>query len=438
MGQTWKSDSEDIFERFASGIDEAISTGQVLKCADRDVQYSIRLQNERMRKHGLRVRYNLSPRGNLSEGFKLGRIWSDEHYENKLESRTCLKDEEYYEGERRVFRKKENAVLHQTVTSVRDGVDVSEDIYCCPDCGAPTRISQLTGGCPSCGNKFRMSELYPKISNYYFYPDVGSTRKEMGRIALPSILISVGATYLFLLLIGVAGLIGSTLTSHGNAYQSMQAMGNFIGIAIGGIFIAGFYGAFTGWIITVIIYLVRFGKFAAQRIPMAKYLGSQKSFEEFMKKSTPEFSYEFFAGKAVNYIKMILLSDNPQNLPFYYGQQTDPSFENIVDVESMGAVGVTKVETSGNYAVVYADVYLENTYHSNGKVVRINEVFETVMRKNLSRPVSMNFHITSIHCPTCGGSFDATRSMTCPYCSNSFRMEDLDWSVDYLVRKAVR
>lgn len=77
MSENWAKDSDVIYERFAAGIDDAISNGEELKCADRDLQYGIKLQNERLKKHGLKLKYKLTPRGSFTEGLSLGAKWND-------------------------------------------------------------------------------------------------------------------------------------------------------------------------------------------------------------------------------------------------------------------------------------------------------------------------------------------------------------------------
>lgn len=434
MGDSWNKDSTVIFERFAAGIDEAVCRGVPLTDADRDLQYGIRLQQERLQRRGIEYSYDLTPRGHFTEGLNLGSRWSDGRYENKLETRTCLKQERFARNGKVLFRKKQNAQIFQTVTNVKDPKDVAEEEYVCPDCGAVTKVGLLLEGCPYCRNRFRMDELYPKISNYYFYPDVGGTRKELGKIAIPTILITIVVIYLpFLLFGGILLLIGA-LTSVGNPYQAMQTTGDGIGILISGIFCALFFGIIGGWVITTGFYLFRFGAFAADRIPMAKYIGSQKQFEDFMKQSTPEFSYEFFAGKTISLIRMMIFSEDATELPFYNGRPLDPAYREIIDINSMGCVGITKMEISEGYVLVHADVYLEDTYDTNGKIRRKKDIFRVVMKKNVSKPVNFGFRITSIHCPSCAGSFDATRHKTCPYCGNLYHLEDLDWAVEALER----
>ena len=55
---------------------------------------------------------------------------------------------------------------------VLNGEDVSEDTYSCPNCGAIATIKEFQDGCKSCGTSFKMSDLFPKVSNYFFVWDV--------------------------------------------------------------------------------------------------------------------------------------------------------------------------------------------------------------------------------------------------------------------------
>ena len=47
---------------------------------------------------------------------------------------------------------------------------------------------------------------------------------------------------------------------------------------------------------------------------------------------------------------MLIYSDKPEELSFYNGQALDPSFQSIINVTSLGEVGVTRMEVIGEYA----------------------------------------------------------------------------------------
>ena len=108
MANQWSKESSDIFERFAAGIDDAVSKGESLDCADRDLNYGIKLQHERLEHHGVTMKMDITPRGAWTEGFKLGRFQGDDHFEFYKESRTCKKDESYYKNGRRLYRNVDN------------------------------------------------------------------------------------------------------------------------------------------------------------------------------------------------------------------------------------------------------------------------------------------------------------------------------------------
>ena len=55
-----------------------------------------------------------------------------------------------------------------------DGGIVESDSYCCPSCGAISTVRELVNGCPYCKARFLMPDLFPKVTNFYFYEDDSS------------------------------------------------------------------------------------------------------------------------------------------------------------------------------------------------------------------------------------------------------------------------
>ncbi len=140
MAAEFRKDSDIIFERFIAGLDDSINNGERLKDADRDLQYSLHLQNQRIKRHGLTASFNYSTRGNLSGGLNLGDKWRDGHYINSVEVRSCGQKEEFFKDGKKLFKYKERSKIHQTLTSVTSPEDVADDEYICPDCGTPTKL----------------------------------------------------------------------------------------------------------------------------------------------------------------------------------------------------------------------------------------------------------------------------------------------------------
>ena len=423
MANQWSKESSDIFERFAAGIDDAVSKGGSLDCADRDLNYGIKLQHERLEHYGITMKMDLTPRGLWTEGFKLGRFQGDDHFEFYKESRTCKKDESYYKNGRRLYRNVDNYKLSQTVTDFATEENPADRQYKCPSCGAVSTVAQLVAGCPYCGTKFKMSEFYPKITNYYFNLDIGYKSGRTAKICKWTIPISFGAIFTPFIFFG------------GFNALTYQHVSGFIGIVLIGLILALIFGPTFGYCIAYWIDKMKYETNDARSNKMSTiYKGSRTAFKDYMEKLSQEYSYEYFADKTVALIKMLIYSDKPEELTFYNGPALDPSLQNILNVTSLGEVGITRMEVIGDYVVVNANVHLDDTYINGEQIRVVNDMFRVVMKKNITKPVNLGFNITSLHCPSCAGSYDATRTKICPHCGSANRIEDVDWAVDYLGR----
>ncbi len=423
MANQWSKESSDIFERFAAGIDDAVSKGESLDCADRDLNYGIKLQHERLEHYGITMKMDLTPRGLWTEGFKLGRFQGDDHFEFYKESRTCKKDESYYKNGRRLYRNVDNYKLSQTVTDFATEENPADRQYKCPSCGAVSTVAQLVAGCPYCGTKFKMSEFYPKITNYYFNLDIGYKSGRTAKICKWSIPITFAAIITPFLLFSCS----AALAEHRTASPW--------GIFMIGLILALIFGPTFGYCIAYWIDKMKYETNDARSNKMSTiYKGSRTAFKDYMEKLSQEYSYEYFADKTVALIKMLIYSDKPEELTFYNGPALDPSLQNILNVTSLGEVGITRMEVIGDYVVVNANVHLDDTYINGEQIRVVNDMFRVVMKKNITKPVNLGFNITSLHCPSCAGSYDATRTKTCPHCGSANRIEDVDWAVDYLGR----
>ena len=423
MANQWSNESSDIFERFAAGIDDAVSKGESLDCADRDLNYGIKLQHERLEHYGITMKMDLTPRGLWTEGFKLGRFQGDDHFEFYKESRTCKKDESYYKNGRRLYRNVDNYKLSQTVTDFATEENPADRQYKCPSCGAVSTVAQLVAGCPYCGTKFKMSEFYPKITNYYFNLDIGYKSGRTAKICKWSIPITFAAIITPFLLFSCS----AALAEHRTASPW--------GIFMIGLILALIFGPTFGYCIAYWIDKMKYETNDARSNKMSTiYKGSRTAFKDYMEKLSQEYSYEYFADKTVALIKMLIYSDRPEELTFYNGPALDPSLQNILNVTSLGEVGITRMEVIGDYVVVNANVHLDDTYINGEQIRVVNDMFRVVMKKNITKPVNLGFNITSLHCPSCAGSYDATRTKTCPHCGSANRIEDVDWAVDYLGR----
>ena len=411
----WSRMSDNLYEKFAAELEDGIETGAKISSGDQDIKYGIELWRNRLNKKNLGVAYDIVPRGLLSDSTN-SREWKDEHYSNKMYHRSCrLNKSVYYEG-KKIYSDGDNKIMYQTVTDVLSDVHVDEDYYCCPNCGANVKIAELVEGCPYCGTFFKMDELYPKVSNYYFISDIGETgdelKSEIWKTIWPMVAIfSVVFTTVF-------------------RFRNNNPSNSLLLSAIPGIFSGLFFGCILGYILWVYKKLGKLFKEAGKSIVLlTNTAGSNKKFENCMKKYSPEFSFEYFQSKVVSMIRVIVFSDNPEDLPFYTGGGINGCFDDIIDMDFRGALALRSIKEENEKICAYADAYMINAYVKNGKIKRKEEKINVVLERKTDIPIDYGFSIKKIQCPGCAGSFDATKNRICPYCNNSYDIEDMDWIV---------
>ena len=78
---------------------------------------------------------------------------------------------------------------------------------------------------------------------------------------------------------------------------------------------------------------------------------------------------------------------------------------------------------------VTADLYFEISRDLGNKIKTKDEVYRIKAGRRTDIPYTNNFSITNIQCSSCGGSFDAFMSRTCPYCGSEYDHEKNDWVI---------
>ena len=292
---------------------------------------------------------------------------------------------------------------------------MDEEFYSCPNCGANVKIKELTKGCPYCNTFFKMDELYPKISNYYILNDYGRTSNELKREILKFVIPAI-----------IVAIIGYTLDMHYSPEMS-KSWGSAIIIGIlSGIIAGGLFG-YVLWAISLIARLfIDAGKAVSI---LSKTSGSNKRFENYMKRYSPEFSYTYFTGKVVSLVKIILFSDKPDELPVYEGEMLGNRFDNLIDTSFNGAVACKNMKEQDGIITLSVEAFMTNTYESGGKIIEKDETVRLTMKRRTGGKLDYHFSIKKLQCINCGGSFDATKNRICPYCGSPYQLEDMDWIV---------
>lgn len=410
----WSKIHSSIFEKFAMELKEIPETGEMPLHGDQDLKYCLECQSRRLKERGLEMKYEIVPRGHFANGGGLNRSWKDEHYVSRMEYRTCHLSRAFYRNGKKAYEKDKDMIFYQIITDVHKADVIGEDLHGCPNCGAVSMIKVLENGCPYCGTYFKMTDLFPKVSNYFFIQDVSGTEKEVkgqiSRFIIPCILLSIigYASGVFNLLFGVKTQL--------SLLASIPA-----GIICGGIL---------GYVVWATSTLFTLFKNAGKSMPMLiNTAGSEKRFANRMKKYSPEFSYEYFSDKVVSLLKTVLFTEEPSKLPFYLVEGKSILPENIIEASYAGATALKRFYVKEGYCYVIVDVYMEDIYDNGRRIYNKDDIFRVHLRRKLGKMENFHFSISHIQCKNCGSSFNAMKQRNCPACGTEYEIDDEEWVI---------
>lgn len=416
---TWDKSHGSMFENFALDLESFTSTGTYPSDAGQDLKYGLELQFERLKEKRLKMRYGISPRGLSPDGHGAVRQWKDQKYVTRMEYRTCSLSREIYRDDRKVYEKKQKSIFYQFITDARNANAMGEEPYACPNCGAVSKISVLRSGCPFCKTYFSMQELFPKVTNYYFLPDVSYTGQELKRtlirVMLPCIVVSI---------------LAYTMLFYQGDAATKEGIARIVSALLPGVFAGVLFGGFVGYLLWAVVQVGSLFVQAGQSTPMlVNTAGSGKRFVSFMSQYSPEFSYEYFSEKVVSLLKMLIYSPNPSDLPYYEGEPLGDRFRNVIESSHAGAVALKRYGVQGDNCQVWVDVYLENLYDHGNRIVTKRETVRVELRRNVRKPIDMHFSIEKIQCKSCGASFNAAKMRNCTHCGTRYEIGDDDWII---------
>ena len=416
----WSRSNGSLFENFAISLAEYTRTGKAPAEGDQDIQYGLELQNKRLQKKGLSMLYKFVPRGHFPNGMKNDKRWRDEHYTSTLQIRTCRMERSLYRGSKKEHEDKENMTFVQTITDVNTSQLIGNDAHNCPNCGAPVSIGELQKGCPYCSAHFEISDIFPKVSNYYFYKDPSMTNKEY-KIYMAKFMIGCGILFFL----------------YGTIYSMINTDSSLISILIIQLITGIFGGVVMGYFLASLGLLGKVFYNAGKTLCLLPSMGTGGRFVRQMQKYSPDFSFEYFSNKIVSLLRMILFADTSSDLPVYTGKPLGNMFENIVDVLYTGVLGLKTFTVNGDFCEISVNVFLDNLYDNGNRIFQRRDKYRVWVKKNIKRPINMNFSIRHLQCKSCGTSFDATKEKHCPNCGTEYDLATEDWVVTKFVRLKV-
>lgn len=149
-----------------------------------------------------------------------------------------------------------------------------------------------------------------------------------------------------------------------------------------------------------------------------------------MQKYDRNFSFDKFEGQLVALIRMAVMAEKPENLACYRADERETAFSDIVEMTYTNGICLNGIRMEGDLMYISLRTWWINYYEKDGKIKKIGDRIDATFVKNIRNPEAPGFSITSVSCDSCGGSFDAVRQKTCPYCGKEYHMEKESWMIE--------
>ena len=416
-----KKERDAAAAAFREELQHAGEPGAKVMSADRELRYCLELQRERIANRSLQYKDEMIPGAYFKEGLDNVRSWQDGQYETSWSVGFIDHKKTFSRSNMKTFKRREPQAMYETVVDVRAGEDVSSDTYCCPNCGAVSTIKELQEGCSQCGTSFKMSELYPKVTNYFFGYDPAAKSDPVWKQVIKYGLYALPVTIPLFLIIFVLGAHFSPARYSGFHLTPIWIITYIVGMVI----MSPLFGYFI-WIFSL---FAAAGRSIATGTPQLAMGNARKKFAAKMAKISSDFTFEKFASRIYSLYKIVVFSSSRENLPFYEGSDLKEEFDNVIDCESTSWMTCKKVKEEGNHVYVTGDIFVENTRDLGDRIKRGREMYRIKVGRRTDVPFTSNFSIAKIQCRNCGASFNAFKSKNCPYCGTQSDVASDDWVI---------
>lgn len=406
----YETKEEKIYRDFGDELEVWSQNGNEPSLGNQDIRYYLDLQEARLKKRNLKMEYQLLLRGGHHDKIRCT-TYQDRIYTNILAASAYMRKLVFHRNGRKLYEKEEPQFFYQTIT--RMDQQRPEENYCCPNCGAVSPVKVLLEGCPHCRTRFLMQDLFPKVTAYFFEHDFTMTDKEAKRKVTKWVLGGILITFL-------PSAIGALFQEEASAILL-----TLLFTLLGSVPIGAFFGYYT---MSLCMAIGLFG-YAGGNLPrLFTTMGTKRKLTRLMKPYDKNFSYEYFVGRILGLLQILIFSDSGENLAVYEGEGEIPDYSNIVESSFRGSIRLHKRWVDKGYAYVDLSVYMANIYDT-GRIHRKNDLFRMVVCRKLQKDSDLGFSIKKVQCAGCAASFDATRERCCPYCGREYHLKEDDWVV---------
>ena len=323
FGIVYSSDSDNkIMNSFVDEYEVWCNEGKNPDIASIDLDFALDLQKKRLDEKGVRIQTAFTDKETVKDETPVNACTAYDMGECKsnIATKTYEVTEKYFKDGKKKKKIKDRFFFYTMITRLEN--QNSEAACSCPNCGAVSSVRELLNGCKNCGTRFIMDDLFPKVTNFYFVKTYSLANKSTKKVLAPYLLGGIAA---------VAAFTVWVVVKDGTFDPATANMVYEIGIRAIPVLLGGLLAGYLAWALKTL-----FGLFvgAAKSIPMiGPHFNCQKRLPWLMKEVNPNFSYEYFIGKVLALLKIMIFSDDYTNLAVYEGNPMKNPFGDIVDIK---------------------------------------------------------------------------------------------------------
>ena len=401
----------ELKNQFARELMEWSRSGKLPKSADQDVRCFLELQQERIRQRGLKMELELeAPKEeeSVSGGRRTRTSKRSRKYESFINFTNCTRKLRFYRDGKKVFSGKWPETLYVTTTYLKEKEMTGAEKYCCPSCGAISTVRELQTGCPYCQTHFVMSELFPKVTDFYYLHELTDRANVLWNVKT--------ITTVFALIGAIWGLV---------QIAEVSLFERIITAIIGGAMCALF-----GYMLCSVSLMVGLFKEAGKSVaPLVHQAETKKKIIALLSGFDPSFSWDYFVNQLISTTKAVLFAQDRSNLVMYEGADPHPELDTIIESAYEGDIRLVNYRVQDGYCWITFIIRLLDIHDNGQRIFQRHDRFSVTIVKNVMQMEEVGFSIRRAECRSCGGSFDATRVRVCPFCGKPYDMKDDGWVI---------
>ena len=404
------------YQRFAKQLSDWYCKGKMPELAGQDTRFTLELQKQKLRSLGLDMQIQFR-KPEVSDGGVAAISYSDSVFVNHIIGAKKHVTTNIRNSQNEIYSSDEDGGLTVVMQNPKKGgIPSADTAICCPNCGSPSTLGKLGSGCEFCNTKIIMDELYPKVMHIFI--------DKRGKVLYDTKQIRKYIVSCAIILLPIV-VVAEILKNARIEADSAAHWDSYVSAVLAAAVLSTIFGAGAWFIANTIESFKQMWKSARGGSKMARSL----IFCHKMHMLDPTFSSEYFRDKSMSLLKFMLYSKDPQELTICRCDRPLPErLREIVDITYRNS-GVDKYSIRDGVCNVSLTFYTDSLHYCSGKVLCRSDKIRMSLRKAIKKPTDLGFSVMAVACPSCGASFDVSKVKNCPFCGNTYPLEENEWVV---------